>query len=765
VNRNNNAANLPGRSIIYFLSQVLLSFSIIFAFSDVLAIKCGIDLIIISVVASVIYAVLPQKKIPMILFYAILSSAIIIFIVMNLSWLVIGFKSIVNNYIDTINEYQLSTISKYSTVPFSSDELMQAVHTVFSLFVIIITIIASVSVKNLHSSFLSVFLFLPPVMLGIFNGNLPKLTSLMLLIISFIVTHSLAVSSFKSGIAAAGIAVISTLVISFIVVPSFSTSRISSLKQSIRVSQESLFGAPGSNSQGNVITNVISSLKGQFAGNAVSLQNEEIHYTGKEMMSLETNIKPDTVRMLIKTYSGGFYTGYSWEEYAGFSEFNSSLNDLSFQNGNIYSNNSSISNISILRTGYMDDYMPVPYFFENTDQIFSEQDFYYRNTYLNPIQFRTCNGIISSLNPEVYFDRSSHKCTISAFLPSSYNGLSKKYSDYVNNTYMLVPDTIRADIDSIFSNTALSFSSLSDVCSVVTDTLSSVASYNLSPPEMPNGSDFCDYFLRVNKSGYCQHFATAGVMMFRYFGIPARYAVGYSVPSSDFNGGKLSDGSSGFVCSVKDDMAHAWVEIYISNLGWVPVDVTPLAGSAANTVSSHHSESTVSNSAASSESELSSAYPSSSPAAHAASTSGNTYSKAVDFIPLIVGVLSPILILIIIYFILTIRSNVIIKYRMNPKNFDFLISSLMEMLRYSTGDKKCTDADFLRNHRKEFVFIVNESDFVHFTEVVEKYEFSPDKLSEDEKKFIRNIYRSSVLEFTSKLSGKKSFYCTYIKCY
>lgn len=80
-----------------------------------------------------------------------------------------------------------------------------------------------------------------------------------------------------------------------------------------------------------------------------------------------------------------------------------------------------------------------------------------------------------------------------------------------------------------------------------------------------------DYFLNKSKKGYCVHFATTGVMFLRRLGIPARYASGYVVKEKDFK--KNPDET--FTASVKDSNAHAWVEIYLENIGWVPIEVTP----------------------------------------------------------------------------------------------------------------------------------------------------------------------------------------------
>lgn len=112
--------------------------------------------------------------------------------------------------------------------------------------------------------------------------------------------------------------------------------------------------------------------------------------------------------------------------------------------------------------------------------------------------------------------------------------------------------------------------------------------YTLEPGNTPSGDNAVDYFLYENKKGYCMHFASAAVMIFRLNGIPARYAEGYIVsPGSFYGSGQGAPVSSpgereapvsldgGYVTQVRDYQAHAWPEIYISSFGWVPVEVTP----------------------------------------------------------------------------------------------------------------------------------------------------------------------------------------------
>ena len=92
--------------------------------------------------------------------------------------------------------------------------------------------------------------------------------------------------------------------------------------------------------------------------------------------------------------------------------------------------------------------------------------------------------------------------------------------------------------------------------------------YAESPGKLPDtvndAGSFLDYFLLENRKGYCTHFATAFALLARAEGLPSRYVQGFCVP--------VEQGSETVVYS---DMAHAWPEVYINGVGWIPFEPTP----------------------------------------------------------------------------------------------------------------------------------------------------------------------------------------------
>jgi protein-glutamine gamma-glutamyltransferase len=80
-------------------------------------------------------------------------------------------------------------------------------------------------------------------------------------------------------------------------------------------------------------------------------------------------------------------------------------------------------------------------------------------------------------------------------------------------------------------------------------------------------------FLLKTRAGHCEYFATATVLLLRDLGIPARYAVGYSVHESQWSGYVVRQSDSHAWCLVWDDEKRIWEDF----------DTTP-----GNGVEEHH---------------------------------------------------------------------------------------------------------------------------------------------------------------------------------
>lgn len=87
--------------------------------------------------------------------------------------------------------------------------------------------------------------------------------------------------------------------------------------------------------------------------------------------------------------------------------------------------------------------------------------------------------------------------------------------------------------------------------------------YTLRPP--PVGENIVDDFLFETLNGFCIHYAGAMTFVLRAAGIPARVVAGYQ-------GGEINP--SGNYLSVRQLDAHAWIEYWEADKGWISVDPT-----------------------------------------------------------------------------------------------------------------------------------------------------------------------------------------------
>lgn len=99
----------------------------------------------------------------------------------------------------------------------------------------------------------------------------------------------------------------------------------------------------------------------------------------------------------------------------------------------------------------------------------------------------------------------------------------------------------------------------------VASMVSSRGEYSLKPGSAPAGRDFVEYFLRDNKKGYCVHYASATAALLQAVGIPARYVIGYRIDITEAD----------TWIDVPNKASHAWTEVYVKGVGWLPVESTP----------------------------------------------------------------------------------------------------------------------------------------------------------------------------------------------
>ncbi|ARF13015.1 transglutaminase domain-containing protein [Sporosarcina ureae] len=146
------------------------------------------------------------------------------------------------------------------------------------------------------------------------------------------------------------------------------------------------------------------------------------------------------------------------------------------------------------------------------------------------------------------------------------------YNQYVYNEYLAVPqdslNVLRNHMDEsvLDTETRLPYEK---TIQEVENFLAQTISYNENPKPIKD-QDFLTGILEESKEGFSVHYATVATLAFRMLGTPARYAEGYIVGLDD-----VKDLQSFSEINVSEKNAHAWTEIYVDMVGWVPIEVTP----------------------------------------------------------------------------------------------------------------------------------------------------------------------------------------------
>ncbi len=158
------------------------------------------------------------------------------------------------------------------------------------------------------------------------------------------------------------------------------------------------------------------------------------------------------------------------------------------------------------------------------------------------------------------------------------------YDDFVYDTETAVPDTpsmaaVRNQYAFLWENFDARNASPEEIILLlqsIRDQICKQVSYTLAPGKTPPDRDHVAWFLLENQKGYCEHYATAGTILARMAGIPARYCEGYMIDCS--RPGVLhleeTDSRSILTSEILDSNAHAWTEIYLSGIGWIPFEFT-----------------------------------------------------------------------------------------------------------------------------------------------------------------------------------------------
>ncbi len=139
------------------------------------------------------------------------------------------------------------------------------------------------------------------------------------------------------------------------------------------------------------------------------------------------------------------------------------------------------------------------------------------------------------------------------------------YPDWVTDRYLQLPNEFPETVRKLARELTRDEESAYEMVASIRRFLGTMP-YTLDVSIPPPGQDWVEFFLLVQKRGYCQNYASAMITMLRSLGIPARLVVGFAPGIWDEDRG---------VWEVQSKHYHAWPEVYFPSYGWVEFEPTP----------------------------------------------------------------------------------------------------------------------------------------------------------------------------------------------
>ena len=310
---------------------------------------------------------------------------------------------------------------------------------------------------------------------------------------------------------------------------------------------------------------------GGVADGALS-QGGGIQVSGVTDLALTASDKPKET-VYLRGFIGGSYDGTTWQAPDADAFDSAAMNWKTEDNARL-----TIASLPFLRTAYDGTAQPQTL---TVERIHADTQYTYApyNAYWGDYYTIQGDGAAAGQTAQddvfLYYPRDTAQTQLEARAdadPSVLDRMEASYAAYAASRYTAVPDgydELQTLCDEAKKDQKLT--EAVDIGDYIRAYLNTNYQYNASAPQPPEGADPIRYFLTESKQGYSVQFASAAVVMFRMFGLPARYVVGYAAPQSLFT--QQEDGS--WHAILQDDNAHAWAEVYISGQGWTPMEMTP----------------------------------------------------------------------------------------------------------------------------------------------------------------------------------------------
>ncbi len=144
-----------------------------------------------------------------------------------------------------------------------------------------------------------------------------------------------------------------------------------------------------------------------------------------------------------------------------------------------------------------------------------------------------------------------------------------QYPAWIRDRFLQLPATLPQRVQDLAIQITTGAQTPYDKAAAIEQYLRQNYVYDQLVGEPPAGADAVDDLLFESKRGYCSHFASAMTVLCRAVGVPARLATGYT-------SGEYDEEARVYV--VLESNAHAWVEVFFPEYGWVEFEPSPGVG-------------------------------------------------------------------------------------------------------------------------------------------------------------------------------------------
>lgn len=353
-----------------------------------------------------------------------------------------------------------------------------------------------------------------------------------------------------------------------------------------------------------------------------------------------------------------------------------------------------------------------------------------------------------------------------------FDDLFGEYGTYAESTYMYVPEDKIPRIVELCNTSGVRNGNYTAATNFIISTLNEMTTYTTSPGNAPSNVDIAEYFLFDSGKGFCQQYATTAALMYRLLGLPSRYVTGYMVTPSDFH--QNSDGT--YTAVATDEKAHAWVEVYMDGVGWIPTEVTfsqdeiDQGGSTAvddnNPTEEPTSEEPTTEPTENTTEPSDLTEPTTEPNNTNSSDDNNSMSEMlIQALKIVVtAVITVVVIIAVILFFKWRRKGKLASLRRMKPNI--LLVKMVDMLHLGgyLKEYKGTESDFPEK-LSELVEELSVSDIAYFVNLANKVAFGNKPIAKEEKRTAYNHYVRTADFVYGKLNFIKKVYFKYLKVY